>query len=103
MVCRIVAPRPPYSLGQSIPTHPALCSFLYHPMRRAHSPESSASSPNESAFSIPLGALTASHARNSLRNASSSGLKLKSIWFSAWLTFWQAEHALTDDVLLDLV
>src|ERR1700675_4916133 len=78
MVCRMLAPRPPYSLGQSIPVHPPLASFLNHATRRCHSPSSSSENVSSSDTAC-FGALTSSHARNSLRNASSAGVKLKSM------------------------
>src|SRR3984893_13692274 len=74
----MLAPRPPYSLGQSMPVHPPLASFLNHATRRCHSPSSSSENVSSSDTAC-LGALISSHVRNSLRNRSSSGVKLKSM------------------------
>src|SRR5580658_2149876 len=71
------APRPPYSLGHSTPVHPPEWSLLYHPTRRAQSFSSASKKVSDS--SGCSGLFLSSHARNSLRKASSSGVKLKSI------------------------
>src|SRR5690348_14705026 len=109
MLCRIDAPRPPYSLGQSMPSHPPSFSFLHHATRRSQSPSSSSAKVSASASLPSLGAFLSSHARNSLRNASSSGVKLKSIVTlprnspAPALSLGQPEHALADDVVLNLI
>src|ERR1700683_356915 len=87
MICCVsVAPRPPYSLGQLIPTHPPACIFLCHSTRRFQSSAllsrmKSASPPSSL---LPLGRLALSQPLNSARNASSSALNLKSIDSSDW-------------------
>src|SRR5229473_8124369 len=84
MICCVsVAPRPPYSFGQLIPTHPPACIFLCHSRRRFQSSAllSRMKSMPSSAFPA-LGRLAESQLRNSERNASSSALNLKSIEFT---------------------
>src|ERR1700735_5248407 len=81
MICCVsVAPRPPYSLGQLIPTHPPACIFLCQSTRRFQSsavPSLMKSPP--SSLLADLGRLALSQPLNSARNASSSALNLKSI------------------------
>src|SRR5208282_1569372 len=81
MICCVsVAPRPPYSLGQLIPTHPPACIFLCHSTRRFQSsavPSLMKSLP--SSLLADLGRLALSQPLSSARNASSSALNLKSI------------------------
>src|ERR1700722_9628079 len=72
------APRPPYCFGQLIQVHPPAASLRNHATRRRKSPCSP--SARTSLFECSsLGALFSSQVRNSARNASSSGEKLKSI------------------------
>src|SRR4029077_13366544 len=81
MICCVsVAPRPPYSLGQLIPTHPPECIFLCHSTRRFQSSELLSRMKSPPSSLVPaLGRLALSQPLNSARNASSSALNLKSI------------------------
>src|SRR5260370_19636041 len=77
----MLAPLPPYSLAQCGATHPPAYIFLCHSSRRSHS---SPSSPDmnsivKSDLRCVLGRFSLSHFLNSVRNASSSLLKLKSM------------------------
>src|SRR5277367_6367534 len=81
MICCVsVAPRPPYSLGQLIPTHPPACIFLCHSTRRFQSSALLSRMKSPPSSDVPaLGRLALSQPLNSARNASSSALNLKSI------------------------
>src|SRR5882724_3503188 len=81
MICWVsVAPRPPYSFGQLIPTHPPACIFLCHSSRRFQSSALLSRMKSMPSSALPaLGRFTESQLRNSERNASSSALNLKSI------------------------
>src|SRR5260370_40259708 len=81
MICWVsVAPRPPYSLGQLIPTHPPACIFLCHSTRRFQSSELLSRMKSMPSSALPaLGKFAESQLLNSERNASSSVLNLKSI------------------------
>src|SRR5260370_19403680 len=77
----MLAPLPPYSLAQCGATHPPAYIFLCHSSRRSHS---SPSSPDmnsivKSDLRCVLGRFSLSHFLNSVRNASSSLLKVKSM------------------------
>src|SRR5260370_26871055 len=106
MRCITVAPRPPYSLGQLTATHPPSLSFLCHRTRASQSP-----SPSSAMILLGGGAnflFASSHDRTSTRNASSSGLKLKSIFYPCRLCRpikvrvlrrEQSEHPLADNIM----
>src|SRR5271156_7250999 len=81
MICWVsVAPRPPYSFGQPIPTHPPACIFLCHSTRRFQSSELLSRMKSPPSSDLPAwGRLARSQPRNSERKASSSALNLKSI------------------------
>src|SRR6266478_3895741 len=81
--CMKLAPRPPYSLGQEIPTQPAACIFFCQAMRFSSVPRSGAMRWSAaSSTQISGGRLVSSHRRNSLRKAACSGLSAKSmLWF----------------------
>ena len=79
----IDAPRPPYSVGQAIPTQPALCMVFCQTTRRSNisrvdATRSSAGSSTQRSD----GRFAASQPRNSLRNASCSGAYSKSMVYS---------------------
>src|SRR5580692_3795454 len=74
MICCVsVAPRPPYSLGQLIPTHPPACIFLCHSTRRFQS------SAVPSLMKSPPSSLLADLGRLVLSQPLSSARNLKSI------------------------
>src|SRR6266852_9324832 len=81
MICWVsVAPRPPYSFGQLIPTHPPACIFLCHSRRRFQPSALLSRMKSMPSSALPaFGKLAESQLRNSERNASSSALNLKSI------------------------
>ena len=76
----IEAPRPPYSLGQAMPTQPALCIAFCHATRRSNISRLDATrSSTGSSTRRSAGRVAASHERNALRNASCSGAYSKFI------------------------
>src|SRR5919108_4113156 len=76
----IEAPRPPYSGGHAMPTQPALCIAFCQAQRRSNPSRSDATrSSTGSSTTRSGGRLAASQPRNSLRNASCSGVYSKSM------------------------
>src|SRR5580704_12880111 len=81
ITCSIkLAPRPPYSSGQEIPTQPAACIVFCHAMRFSNVSRSGATRWSAaSSTQISAGRFPSSQRRNSARNTACSGLSAKSI------------------------
>src|SRR5690348_10798819 len=78
--CMKSAPRPPYSLGQEIPTQPAACIVFCQAMRFSSVSRSGATRWSAaSSTQISGGRWASSQSRNSARNAACSGLSEKSM------------------------
>src|SRR5271154_1663831 len=84
MFCKIPAPRPPYFSGQLGASHLPSAIFLAQACCCSKAPRPSAMPPAVSPIFGANCLLALSHSRNSFRNASSSGLKLKSIAQFSW-------------------
>src|SRR5215469_6799020 len=104
-----LAPRPPYSLGQEIPTHPAACIFFCQATRFSSVSRSGATRWSAaSSTQISAGRFSSSQWRNSARKAACSGLSAKSkvrplsrkcevvgrIEAMQKPSFWQARHGM---------
>src|ERR1700719_957045 len=81
ITCSIkLAPRPPYSSGQEIPTQPAACIVFCHAMRFSNVSRSGATRWSAaSSTQISASRFASSQWRNSARNTACSGLSAKSI------------------------
>src|SRR5712692_6280229 len=87
MTCSIrLAARPPYSLGQESPTHPAPASFRCHARRFSNTSRLGAiRSSIASSIHSSCGRFSLSQVRTSLRKASCSGVNSKSMRLPCWL------------------
>src|SRR5580700_4239169 len=80
-----LAPRPPYSLGQEIPTQPAACIFFCQATRFSSVSRSGATRESWASSTLRSSVrLASSQARNSRRNSACSGASAKSIVCPLW-------------------
>src|SRR5262249_9687408 len=77
-----LAPRPPYSSGQSSPTQRSRPRIFSHSTRRSHAESSAGPPPPPTSANSPT-RCSATHVRTPSRNAASPGVATKSIRFRA--------------------